>query len=182
MRAAEHLSSNLKSLRQQRGLTQERLAEAAGIPRATWANLESGDANPTLAVLVKAAEALKVSLEELLSPPRATGRVYKKGEISVRRRQGVEMKDLIPDPLPSLRVERMELSAGAHMKGAPHVAGTREYLACERGSVELVASGEIFTLEEGDVVVFRGDQKHSYRNPGRVTAVAYSVVALTVGR
>jgi hypothetical protein len=27
------------------------------------------------------------------------------------------------------------------------------------------------------VVVFRGDQRHSYRNPGRVAAVAYSVVA-----
>jgi len=34
------------------------------------------------------------------------------------------------------------------------------------------------TLEPGDVVVFRGDQRHSYRNPGRSKAVAYSVVAL----
>lgn len=33
-------------------------------------------------------------------------------------------------------------------------------------------------LEPGDVVVFRGDQKHGYRNPGRGTAVAYSVVTL----
>lgn len=182
MNASEHLSNNLKSLRQQRGLTQGRLAEAAGIPRATWANLESGEANPTLAVLVKAAEALQVSLEELLSPPRATGRIYKKGEVVVRRRQGVELRDVIPDPLPSLRAERMELSPGAFMKGSPHVAGTREYLACERGSVELIASGEVFVLEEGDVVVFRGDQKHSYRNRGRQAAIAYSVVALTVGR
>lgn len=182
MRAAEHLSQNLKALRLQRGLTQERLAEAAGIPRATWANLESGDANPTLAVLVKAAEALQVSLEELLSPPRATGRVYKKGEIAARTRQGVEIRDLIPDPLPSLRAERMELQPGAFLKGTPHVPGTREYLACERGRVQLVASGEVFTLEEGDVVVFRGDQRHSYKNPGRSLAVAYSVVALATGR
>lgn len=34
-----------------------------------------------------------------------------------------------------------------------------------------------------DVVVFRGDQKHAYRNPGRTKAIAYSVVALApIGR
>ena len=27
------------------------------------------------------------------------------------------------------------------------------------------------------MVVFRGDQKHGYRNPGSAVAVAYSVVA-----
>jgi quercetin dioxygenase-like cupin family protein len=62
--------------------------------------------------------------------------------------------------------------------GVPHTPGTREYLTCERGQVELVASGESFRLGPGDVVIFRGDQRHSYHNPGRTTAVAYSVVAL----
>ncbi len=48
----------------------------AGIPRATWANLESGAANPTLAVLVGVAQALQVRLEELIEPPRRSGRLY----------------------------------------------------------------------------------------------------------
>ena len=30
-----------------------------------------------------------------------------------------------------------------------------------------------------DVVVFRGDQRHSYENPGMKTAVGYSAVLLT---
>jgi hypothetical protein len=30
----------------------------------------------------------------------------------------------------------------------------------------------------GDVVVFRGDQKHGYRNPGSTPTIAYSVVAV----
>jgi quercetin dioxygenase-like cupin family protein len=63
------------------------------------------------------------------------------------------------------------------MAGVPHTAGTREYLTCERGRVELAAGGATFVLEPGDVVVFRGDQKHGYRNPGAVEAIAYSVVA-----
>jgi quercetin dioxygenase-like cupin family protein len=61
----------------------------------------------------------------------------------------------------------------------PHTPGTREYLACEAGQIILIASGESFTLEAGDVVVFRGDQRHSYQNPGTRPAVGYSVVLLT---
>jgi quercetin dioxygenase-like cupin family protein len=56
--------------------------------------------------------------------------------------------------------------------------GTREYLTCEAGQIRLSVGGEPFTLEAGDVVVFRGDQRHSYHNPGGRTAVGYSVVLL----
>ena len=43
--------------------------------------------------------------------------------------------------------------------------------------VELFASGETFRLDVGDLVVFRGDQRHGYHNPGRDEAIAYSVIA-----
>jgi len=59
--------------------------------------------------------------------------------------------------------------------------GPREYLACESGELELWASGEQYQLTAGDVVVFRGDQNHSYKNPSRNRAVAYSVVVLAPG-
>ena len=64
------------------------------------------------------------------------------------------------------------------MIGVPHTPGTREYLTCESGVVVLVASGEEYSLAAGDVVAFRGDQRHSYANPGARTAVAYSVVVI----
>lgn len=41
-----------------------------------------------------------------------------------------------------------------------------------------MVSGERFRLEPGDVAVFRGDQRHSYNNPGQRPAVGYSVVVL----
>lgn len=43
-----------------RGLSQQQIARIADMPRATWANLESGAANPALSVLVKVAQALQV--------------------------------------------------------------------------------------------------------------------------
>jgi transcriptional regulator with XRE-family HTH domain len=175
---ALNLANNMKQLREARGITQQQVADLAGLPRPTWANLESGAANPTLAVLVRVAHALQITVEELIAPPRATAKLYKAGDLPIRRRGQVLVRRLLPDVIAGLEMERMELAPRGQMTGTPHTPGTREYLTCESGTVELIASGTAYRLDPGDVVVFRGDQKHSYTNPGRTKAVAYSVVSL----
>lgn len=177
-KVAENLAANIRQLRDGRGLSQQQLAEMSGVPRATWANLESGEANPTLSVLLRVATTLQVTLEELVGPPRATARLYRAGSLPSRRRGQASIRNVLPDPMSGLQIERIELPAGSGFTGVPHTPGTREYLACEQGSMELSASGETWRLEPGDVVVFRGDQRHAYRNPGRGRSVAYSVIAL----
>jgi transcriptional regulator with XRE-family HTH domain len=176
---AGRLARNIRTLRETRGATQAQLAKLAAIPRATWAHLESGAANPTLAVLHRVASALQVSLEELVAKPRASARHYPRASLPVHHRGAGQLRKLLPDPLPGMEFDRMELPAKVRITGVPHTPGTREYLACEAGELVLIASGERFHLQPGDVVVFRGDQKHSYENPGTRTAVGYSVVLLT---
>lgn len=172
------LGRNIRQLRQARGLTQEQMAKLSGLPRATWANLESGEANPTLLVLHAVASAFQVSLEEIVAEPRASAKHYPRGSLPSRLRGAVEVSTLLPDKVPGMQIERLHLPIGGRMVGVPHTPGTREYLTCESGELELVASGESFLLGPGDVVVFRGDQRHSYANRGRKPAVGYSVVML----
>ena len=75
-------------------------------------------------------------------------------------------------------MDRIELPTGGRMPGVPHTPGTREYLVCEAGEIALAAAGERWHLHVGDVVAFRGDQRHSYSNPGTRVAIGYSVVVL----
>jgi transcriptional regulator with XRE-family HTH domain len=175
---SSRLGRNLRQLRQARGLTQQQMSKLSGLPRATWANLESGDGNPTLSVLHAVAMAFQVSLEEIVAEPRASAKLYRRGTLPSRLRGAVQVSTLLPDKVPGMQIERLLLPVGARMVGVPHTAGTREYLTCEAGELELVASGESFSMQEGDVVVFRGDQRHSYINRGRKPAVGYSVVML----
>lgn len=56
----------LRSLREQRGLTQEGLAEAAGISRDAVARLELGVRSARLSTLERIQEALGVSMESLV--------------------------------------------------------------------------------------------------------------------
>jgi transcriptional regulator with XRE-family HTH domain len=175
---AQRLARNIKQLRQARGFTQAQIAKLSDLPRATWANLESGAANPTVSVLHKAALSLQVSIEEILAAPRAEVKHYPKGSLPARERGAVTVSSLLPDKIPGMLIERLELPSGARLVGVPHTPGTREYMTCEAGEIELVASGELWRVKEGDVVVFRGDQRHSYANPTRRVAIGYSVVML----
>ena len=175
---SENLADNTKSLREARGLTQAQIAKTAGIPRPTWANIESGSANPTLQVLLKMAEALQVSLEELIAPPRASAKLYLRDSLPSKKRGQVSIQKLLPEPLIGLDMERLVLPPGATMRGIPHTPGTREFLTCEQGLIELKEADTCWKLGPGDVLVFRGDQKHWYHNPGGRVAIAYSVISL----
>ena len=95
------------------------------------------------------------------------------------RRQGDgSIRQLLPDPIPGVLIDRMELPPGGRIPGVPHMPGTREYFTCERGTVAVAVAGERFRVGPGDVLVFKGDQRHSYGNEGRDAAVGYSVVLL----
>src|SRR5262245_41170701 len=170
---------NVRQLREARALTQAQAAKLADIPRATWANMESGSANPTLAVLHRVAEALQVSIEELITTPRAACQFYANGSLPSKVANGnVTVRRLLPDSIPGMEIDRMEFPAGSTLIGIPHTPGTREFLTCESGEIVLRAAGERWTLKAGDVLAFRGDQKHAYHNPGSRSAVGYSVVVL----
>lgn len=174
-----HLGRNLRQLRSARRLSQEQASKLAGLPRPTWANLESGSANPTLAVLLRVAAVLQVSVEELIGAPKAECRFFASHQLKTLKRGQAAIRKILPDALPGCELDRMELPAGARMVGVPHRVGTREYLTCETGKLRLSVAGESWDLKAGDVVVFRGDQRHSYHNPGESKAIGYSIVLLT---
>lgn len=57
----------VRTLRAEAGLTQERLAERAGLDRSYLANVEGGGRNPTLDVIHKLALALNVDIRDLFN-------------------------------------------------------------------------------------------------------------------
>lgn len=177
---ASHLARNLASLRHARTLTQEALARVAEVPRSTIANLESGDGNPSLAVLVKVANALDVPIDELLAAPRAKVRKWSAADI-VRstKGRGVSLRSLVPEPVPEEVLTLMDFEPDGAMRGTPHLPGTREFFTCLIGQVTIFVIGERHDLRAGDVLGFPGNVPHSYQNPDtQRSARGVSVVIL----
>ena len=177
---SRHLARNLAALRQVRSLTQESLAKSAAVPRSTIANLESGEGNPSLAVLVKVAEALATSIDELVASPRAKVRRWAAKDLASRSRgRGVTTRALVPEPVPEEVMELMEFEPEAVMAGTPHLPGTREFFSCLQGCVTIFVAGERFELAAGDVLGFPGNVPHSYRNlDPNAHALGVSIVVL----
>ncbi|MBI5278758.1 MAG: cupin domain-containing protein [Burkholderiales bacterium] len=177
---ANHLARNLVSLRHSRALTQDGLAKQAAVPRSTIANLESGEGNPSLAVLVKVAGALGVPIDELLASPRAKVRHWPADEVAVvGKGRGVYVRALVPEPVPDSMMEVMDFAPGAVMGGTPHLPGTREFFTCLEGRVNLMVAGDRYALQAGDVLAFPGNLPHSYQNADGVSpARGVSVVIL----
>jgi len=61
------LSANIKELRKKHQLSQEQLAQKAGITYSTLIKIESGsNKNPTLETLTKLASVFKISIDKLV--------------------------------------------------------------------------------------------------------------------
>lgn len=177
--AAANLAANVSALRRQKRLSQQQLAELAGIPRSTITHMESGGGNPALSNLVRVARALGLGIEELLAPPRSDCELIPAERLPVREQGGVRVHGLLPENVKGLLIERMELAGGASMRGTPHVTGTKEYLHVIAGTVSVLVAGQVFAVDTGMVLAFPGDQAHSYVNRRRVAATAFSVVVPT---
>lgn len=170
-----NLASNVRRLREARGLTQQELSDASGVPRPTLAHLESGSANPTLGVLARVAVALGVSMEDFIRAPRAALVLQAASSLPCWERAGASGRELSSDAPGGLVVERIELSPRAVLERAAGRSHDRTYLACERGELDVSSGSEHELLRGGDVVVIAQGRAHVCTNRGRAAAVLYSV-------
>lgn len=177
---SRNLAERILDLRMKRGLTQADLARKAFVPRSTIANLESGTGNPSLINLAKISGALNTSIEMMLTPPRALCKKIPAESLKTISRSGgdIFITKLLPDPIPGMEIDKIELNPGARMRGVPHASGTREYLHCVQGEMMIIVSGEAYEIARGDVFAFPGEMHHSYENIGKGRAIGLSVVAI----
>ncbi|MFO0684238.1 MAG: helix-turn-helix domain-containing protein [Sandaracinus sp.] len=176
-----HLARNLVSLRGARGMSQVDLGKKADLPRSTIANLERGDGNPSLAVLVKVARALGAPIDELLAAPREKVRKYAPAEMPELRRagRGVSMKPIVVGPSPHEVMAIVTFERGGVMPGLPHLPGTREFFTLLEGHVAIIVAGEKHELLPGELLAFPGNVPHGYQNLAKGTSRGVSVVLLS---
>lgn len=66
---AEIIGANIRTVREQKGLSQKELAAAIGVAATQYSRVETGKVMPTLKTLIKIAKVLDVPLEALVNAP-----------------------------------------------------------------------------------------------------------------
>jgi transcriptional regulator with XRE-family HTH domain len=71
-RDLERVGRNIRAERERAGLSLSQLAAATGISKAHLVRLEKGGGNPSLEILARIAEALEVTIADLVGSPKLT--------------------------------------------------------------------------------------------------------------
>jgi transcriptional regulator with XRE-family HTH domain len=159
------LAANLKTLREAGQLSQKALAEQSGVPRPTIAHLESGQANPTLSVVLKVARALGIAVDDLVDPGEAPIRVLSPKTLPTERTPRLRRVRLAPaGGNRDGGAERIVFKLGGRIKLEPHAGA--EVLVCEKGDFELVSGPLVVSLQPEQVALVRAATDCVARSPG----------------
>jgi transcriptional regulator with XRE-family HTH domain len=178
--SAPEVGESLRRIRNDRGLSLEKLAQIAGVSRAMLGQIELGQSTPTITTLWKISRALDVPFSALLSGKESHGTTLLRA--SQTRRLTNENGTFVSRALFPLggprRVEfyELKLAPGAEEHAVPHSHGTTEMLAVNRGHIEVHIRGETYSIAEGDVLTFEADAPHIYRNVINTESLAYLVM------
>ncbi len=171
----------IRDLRAERGWSLDVLSRASGVSRSMLSQIEREQANPTLAVTVKIASALGLSVAELLeqTPAAHNIEVIRADDRShiFRADETCTIRTLSPLQLEKdVEFYELMLHPGRALTSAAHFEGTREFLTVQKGKVAVVSEGESTELNRGDSASYRADVPHEIRNLGRAEATVFLVV------
>jgi XRE family transcriptional regulator, regulator of sulfur utilization len=176
------LGGRIRDERRRRRLSLEDLAARAGVSRSMLSDVERGGKAPTVLVLDRIATGLDTSIARLLGEERSSRVVVmRRGEQDVAHDPSGWERVILSPVLRGVEFELMRttipggVDAGAF---SPHAAGSREYLAMERGTLMLTLDGTPFALRAGDSVYYAGDCWHAFANPGHEPCVYYLAMEL----
>lgn len=179
------VGANLKRLRAERGWSLDQLAERSSVSKAMLHQIEAGKSIPTIAVVWRLADGLKVPFSELLSQPhqasdvvlrRATAKYLTNAEGTFASRA------LFPFDGPPRTAEfyELRLKPGAVEKAEAHAHGTLEHLALVSGAVTVEVDGAVHALTPGDCLVFAADRPHAYRSTAKDESLLFLMMTYTL--
>lgn len=178
---SSQLCERVKVLRQQRGWSLEQLSAGSGVSRSMLSQIERNQANPTLAVTCKIAQAFGMSLAEFVEIPGASSSIHvirsdDRAHL-YRSDDDCEIRTLSPLHLEKdVEFYTVRLKPGGALRSAAHFQGTREFLTVEQGRVRLTSGEDSSELAKGDSASYRADIAHALENIGRSDAMVFLVV------
>lgn len=176
------VGQTLAALRQARALSLDELSRQAGVSKSMLSQIERSQANPTVAVVWRLANALGVSMAELLGgqEPAAPSMVTVPAHAipSLRSPDGLcELRILGPiDLAGQFEWYELTMQPGGMLASEPHEPGTREHLTVLSGALSAEAGEQAQPLSAGETARYVVDQPHAIRNAGPDVAHALLVV------
>jgi len=178
---ASQLCGRVLQLRKNKHWTLEQLSDVSDVSRSMLSQIERGQANPTLSVAIRIAQAFGIGLDELVreSWDPSTIDVIRADDPTHLYRSDHQCRIRTLSPLSmekDVEFYEVQFLPGASLISAPHYEGTRELLTIEKGTVNVKSGKDSCKLKKGDSAHYRADMAHSIENIGKSEARGFLVV------
>jgi transcriptional regulator with XRE-family HTH domain len=173
----KNIAVNLRKIRNAKNLSLEEAAEQTGVSKSMLAQIERGEANPSIGCLGKVVSGLRVELSELLESPRLeTCYISKEKMIPTKEVEGqYSIYTYFPyEKGRQYEIYGMEIYPDGVYYSGSHGERTVEYVMVATGDLTLKMQDKRFEIKQGDAFRFDSDKEHWYCNHGN------EVVRLTV--
>lgn len=174
------IGQRLRSIREDRGLSQRELASRAGLTNGTISLIEKNKTSPSVASLKSLLDAIPISMAEFFSTLEETQmqkvfyRVNEFTEISPSREGQVSLRQLGNAQEHSLQVLHETYPPGADTGPELLTHEGEEAGIVISGEIEVTVDGNIAILGAGDGYLFDSRLPHRFRNSGGVTCIVVS--------
>jgi transcriptional regulator with XRE-family HTH domain len=162
-----HVARNLRTLRLAAGLSQQQVAERAGLSRRMIVGLEGGDTNISLAKLARVAEALGVGFARLVQPPEPDA--GDGARPTLWRGAAAESRAAL---LGTVRCSReaefweWSIASGDRYEAEPDPAGWHEAVFVVEGTLTLCLGAAEKVVPAGGFTSYPSDRAYAYANRG----------------
>lgn len=176
---SKNIGFQLKKIRQQRSLSLDDVAKTTNVSKAQLAQIEKGEANPTVSTIWKIAAGLKISFSSLLQPPKEKFQKYEANQVTfVSENDGkYRVYSIVPyDPERGWEFYKIEMDPGVVHQSEAHTEGVEETITVIKGQA-IIESGDMKEhLIEGQTLVFTGHNAHSYENPSDSLTILHLIL------
>lgn len=173
-----NISVNLKKIRSAKNMSLDQAAEQTGVSKSMLAQIERGDANPSIECLGKIISGLRVDLSELIETPRTDiCHISQKSMVPTKEVEGqYQIYTYFPfERSRPFEIYGMVIHPGRSYYSGSHGEKTVEYLTVSQGTLMLQILDSEYEIAAGDAFRFDSDKAHWYCNRGSETLIITSV-------
>ncbi len=163
----EQIAYKLRNIRKSKGLSLDNVAELTGVSKAMLGQIERGASNPTVSVLWKIANGLKVPFSSFIEEEKPQISIVQLANIKpiIEANGDYQVYPIFPfTPDKHFEIFTVFLGPNSSHESEAHLAGVEEYITVQEGELCITIDSKTYTISEGDSIHFLADKPHSYVN------------------
>jgi transcriptional regulator with XRE-family HTH domain len=165
------VGSNIKEIREERGLSLEKLSKLADVSKSMLGQVERGESSPSVNVLWKIANGLKIPFSSLTEEHKNDTDLIKIGKPKLFDQGNVKLYSILPYSHDhNFEMYRVEIESQGRYEFGARSKGAIEIITVYKGGITIVMEGQYYYIDRGESFRFKADVNHQYLNDSLIAS------------